>query len=150
MFMRQYCGNNSLVHVLLYTVRTWFGDDQQNRRLKVTYNSQQKSQVEVHRKETIPHWARRARVEEVPRWWCPPFYLAPFTHSTGSPNGGPGSQRCLTVICTGSRKGAASGWPDSLGEREIPSQSLHPPLSSPLAPARSTAPFFQPTRHQSQ
>lgn len=60
------------------------------------------------------------------------------------------AQRCLTVICTGTRNCAASGWPDSLGEREIPSQSIRTPLSSPLAPAHSTGPFFQPTHHQSQ
>lgn len=53
------------------------------------------------------------------------------------------AQRCLTVICTSTRNCAASGWPDRPGRKRdpVPVPSA-PPLSPPLAPARSTGAFL--------
>lgn len=66
-------------------------------KVKVTYGSEQKyskKHMFMEKRRGYPSARKVACVEggkEVPRWWCPPFYLAPFAHSKGSSNGGPDS-----------------------------------------------------------
>jgi hypothetical protein len=82
-------------------------------------NSQQKKSPEAHGKEAIPHWAWRARVEEVPRWWSFPR----FTFSAVCP-----FQRVLpTVIRTGCQL-AQGRQPEPLGTRGDPVPGPVPPL----------------------